>query len=71
MKIQDILGPSTHPHRVLITIDPADLSGLERHIENQRQLRLLEIDDSKPDVWSVTIGCASRRVADHVKEMFD
>jgi hypothetical protein len=32
---------------------------------------LLEIDDSKPDVWSVTIGCASRRVADHVKEMFD
>jgi hypothetical protein len=52
----------SHPHVVELSIDPADCGRLERDVADARELRLLNIDDSAPDVWKVRIGCASRRV---------
>jgi isochorismate hydrolase len=47
-----------------VTIDPADLRDLERMVDDARELRLLAVDDSAPDEWTVRVGCASKRVRD-------
>ena len=51
-----------------ISIDPADIHRLEQVIDNARELRLLDVDDSEPDEWTITVGCASDRVRERVED---
>jgi len=66
--MRQITAPTTHPHVATVTIDPADLRDLERMVEEARELRLLDVDDSTPDEWTVCVGCASERVRDGFEE---
>ena len=59
--------PASHPYVTEITIDPADLRQIERMVEGARELRLLGVDDTTADYWTVRVGCASKRV----REMFE
>jgi hypothetical protein len=60
--MRQITPPSTHPHVATVTIDPADLDEVERMVESRRELRLLDVDDSTADTWTIRVGCASERV---------
>lgn len=66
--MRQITVPATHPHIATATIDPADLRDLERMVDDARELRLLDVDDSTPDTWTVRVGCASERVRDGFEE---
>jgi hypothetical protein len=68
MRLREITPPSSHPHVAEIRIDPADLHRLERLVEEDRTLRLLNVDDSEPDQWTVRIGCASVRVRERFED---
>lgn len=65
--MRQITVPATHPYVATVTVDPADLGEVERMIDSRRELRLLDVDDSTADTWTVRVGCASERVRD----MFD
>lgn len=62
--MRQITPPDTHPHVATVTIDPADLHDLRRMVDDARELRLLDVDDSTADEWTVRVGCASKRVRD-------
>jgi hypothetical protein len=62
--MRQITPPTTHPHVATVTIEPADLRDLERMVDDARELRMLDIDDSTADTWTVRVGCASERVRD-------
>lgn len=66
--MRQITPPTTHPHIATVTIDPADLDEVERMAGSRRELRLLDVDDSTPDQWTVWVGCASERVRDMFEE---
>lgn len=68
MRAREIIIPATHPHVATITIDPAAWHRIERMIEDQQELRLLHLDDSRANHWHVTIGCASDRMRDAVED---
>ena len=68
MRYREIVAPTSHPHNVKISIDPADLRRLERLIEDARELHLLDVDDRTPDRWSVRVGCASERVRERFED---
>jgi hypothetical protein len=68
MRLHQISPPSSHPHVAQITIDPADWNRIERVIDEARELRLLDLDDSQADAWTVRIGCASERVLKDVED---
>lgn len=40
-------------------------------IDEARELRLLDLDDSEPDAWTVRIGCASERVREAIEERWN
>lgn len=68
MRLHQITPPASHPYIAEITIDPADWNRVQRMIEEARELRLIELDESQPDGWTVRIGCASLRVQEAVEE---
>jgi hypothetical protein len=70
MRLHQITPPTSHPHVAEITIDPADWNRVQRMIEEARELRLVELDDSQPGTWTVRIGCASERVREAVEEQW-
>lgn len=68
MRLDQITLPESHPHLVTIHIDPADWRRVERMIDDAPELRLLDLDGSHADRWTVRIGCASERVRDAVDD---
>ena len=66
--MRQITAPTTHPHIATVTIDPADLRDLERIVDDARELRLLDVDDSTADIWTVRVACASKRVRDQFED---
>ena len=56
--------PETHPHVAIVTIDPADHHRITRMIAERPELRDLHTDTSEPDLWTMHVGCASKRVQD-------
>lgn len=68
MRLHEISPPPSHPHVAAISIDPADWPRIQRMIEDARELRFLDLDDSLPNAWDVRIGCASERVRECVEE---
>lgn len=68
MRMNEISPPTSHPYVAEVTIDPADWPRMGRMIDEARELRLLDLDDSQPDEWTARIGCASRRVQETVAE---
>jgi hypothetical protein len=68
MKYKEIVDPLTHPHVVVLAIDPIDLQRLQQMVDDRPELCLLNYDDTTPDSWSVRIGCTSRAVAFALEE---
>lgn len=58
------LAPATHPHLVDLHLDPVDVPRLRRMIDDDEDgaARVLRVDRSAPDVWIVTVACASTGV---------
>lgn len=72
MRYDEINPPSTHPHLVTVRIDPVDLPRLRRRADNGDDVaRVVHVDRSVADLWSVTVACASRAVRDRVEETWD
>lgn len=65
--MRQITPPASHPYIATVTIDPADLRDLDRMVDEARELRMIDVDDSTADVWTVRVACASERV----REMFE
>ncbi len=36
--------------------------------EDARELRVLDVNDSQPDQWTVRLGCASQRVCEMIED---
>ena len=68
MRYRPIAAPTTHPHIAEIGIDPADLRRLQRMAEDAREVRILDVDDSAADRWTVRVACASERVRGLVED---
>jgi hypothetical protein len=68
MRFAEVSPPRSHPHVITMSIDPVELNGWQRRICESPELRLLDFDDSEPDLWTIRIGCASRAVASAVEE---
>lgn len=66
--MRQITAPAKHPHVATVTVDPADLRDLERMVDDARELRLLDVDDSTADSWTVRVGCASERVREQFED---
>jgi hypothetical protein len=68
MHYKEITAPASHPYIATIIVDPADFHRIERLIDDSRELRLLDCDDSEADHWKVRIGCASEAVKANVED---
>ena len=68
MRYNEIAPPRTHPYIATLHIDPADLRYVQRLAEDRPELRFLSYDESKPDRWTVRIGCASRAVVERLED---
>lgn len=68
MRYREITPPTTHPYVATLRIDPADLRRLQRMTEDARELRVLDVNDSQADQWTVRIRCASQRVCKMVDD---
>lgn len=62
MRTREITPPATHPHVAVINIDPAEFHRFEQLAQDRREVRLLHVDDDKPDAWTLHVGCASEEV---------
>lgn len=54
----------THPHIATIAMNPMQWFRFEQTFADRSEIRILDIDRSKPDVWTVTAACASREIGD-------
>jgi len=68
MRQHEVTAPANYPHVVDLHIDPVHLHRLERYADETETYRVLRIDRSQPDLWTVTIGCASEAVAERMDE---
>lgn len=68
MRYREIAPPKTHPHLAVLWIDPADLRQVQRLAEDRPEMRFFDFDDSKPDLWSVRVACASREVVERLED---
>ena len=64
----NIKAPKTHPYVVSLQIDPVDLVRLEDLAMERREIKILDVEDGEPDVWTVHVGCASQAVADKIED---
>jgi hypothetical protein len=69
MRYREIASLTRYPHAVTIAVDPAHFSDFERLTRNRRDLRLLDVDHSQPDVWRLRIGCASEEAARGIRDV--
>lgn len=53
-----------YPFQTSIVIDPADYDRLARRIDARRGLKIGRVDDDIGHEWTVTITCASHRMAE-------
>ena len=60
--------PSTHPYVAKLTVDPADLRYIQDLCDEKPELKFLDYDGSKPDLWRVRVGCASRTVLERLED---
>jgi hypothetical protein len=68
MRYRDIVRPRSHPYIATLTIDPADLRRIQSLVEDRPELKFLDYDDSKPDLWTVRVACASREVVNRLED---
>ncbi len=68
MRYSQITAPISHPYTAILHIDPVRWQRLERIIDEAVEFRFLRLDNSKPDLWTVLIGCASQAVADRMED---
>lgn len=59
--------PPTHPYLAEITLDPADYYPFSCLTEDAPELRVLDVDKSQPDIWTVFVACASAEAASRLK----
>ena len=59
--------PSTHPYVAEITLDPADYYRFSCLTDDAPELRVLDVDKSQPDIWTVFVACASAETASRLK----
>ncbi len=64
-------APDAYPYLLPVQIDPADLDALERLASERDQFKLLDVDRTTPDWWTVTLACSSRRIRDWLQDRFD
>lgn len=58
----------THPYLAHLNIDPVYLQRLRGFAEDDGEFVVGEVDRSAPDLWRVTLHCASEAVAARMKE---
>ena len=68
MRYSEITAPANYPHLIELRIDSVDFRRPERFADDSDTFRILGCDKSKPDLWTVHIGCASEAVAERMDE---
>ena len=56
--------PATHPYIAVLTLDPVDVSKFQRMVEDEPAIKILAVDQSKPDNWRIFAACASKNTQD-------
>jgi hypothetical protein len=51
-------------HLATIVMDPARWYDFERTFEDRPEVRIVKLDHSTPDMWTVYVACASDEVRD-------
>lgn len=59
--------PAMHAHVIDIELDPADFARFSCLTNDAPEVRVIDVDQSQPDVWTVRIGCASDDVAHRLR----
>jgi len=60
--------PASHPYTAEITIEPVRFLHLEQAVEDARNLRMLDVDDSQPDLWTAWIACACDETRERMED---
>ena len=68
MRHHEIVAPSNYPHVVVLHVEPLLVARLERFADDAETFRVLRVDRSAPDLWTVHLGCASEAVANRMVE---
>lgn len=59
--------PTTHPHVIEIELDPADYGRICRLTDEAPEVRVLDVDQSHPNVWTMYVACASAETASRLQ----
>lgn len=59
---------NTHPYIAVIQQDPAVVEDMLRRLFDSDAVVILHVDRSKPDTWTVQIGCASEEVLNRLED---
>lgn len=61
-------SPPSHPYVVTIHVDPADWCRFQALLEGAPQHRILDCDQSQPDLWPTRVACASPEAAVRLRD---
>jgi hypothetical protein len=68
MRYSQVATPTSHPYTATLHIDPVRWQRLEHIIDEGKEFRLIRLNNSEPDIWTVLIGCASQAIADRMED---
>ncbi|MGY0788070.1 hypothetical protein ACW7BJ_01790 [Azospirillum argentinense] len=75
MTIQQIVSPArsaqltkTHPYTATITLDPYHWARFQQLSENHPEAIISDVDITTPNLWTVTVACASETVREKLED---
>jgi len=54
-------GTDTHPYVATIAMKPVELSQFERMTEGRDDIKLMGVDRTNGDTWTVFVGCTEKK----------
>lgn len=61
-------APASHPYVDTIDIEPADYCRFCRMLEDAPQHKILDCDQSHPDLWPTRVASASKEAASRLRD---
>jgi len=75
MRYTQIVGPTrsaqpskTHPYIATVALDPFHWTQFQQRSEDNPATVITNVDRSTPDLWTVTVACASEMVRDMLEQ---
>lgn len=59
--------PATHPRVIDIELGPADYARFRQLADDAPELRVLDVDQSEPNVWTMHVACASAETSSRLQ----